>query len=1255
MIIDNPFISGSLNVQNDVTASNIHILGTASAVYFTGSFVGDGTQLSGVTSYTDTDTLSYINTLGVISGSEQIANDISGAFTSVSESIALDISNISTDFADITNKPTLISSSLQFNDLTTPFTGSFTGSFIGDGSQLTNLTISQATTVSAEFTSTTSAVVTHNFNSRNVIVSVYDDSNLQLIPENIELTTLDTVTVTFPTAKTGTIVVAKGGHIVSGSTEFDNVLNKPTLVSSSAQFTDITAPFTGSFTGSFVGDGSNLSGVTSYTDADTLTFIQGYSGSYSGSFIGDGSNLSGVTSYTDADTLDYINSLGVISGSVPELTSVTASFISTGSVTIPHSFNSKNVSVQVYDSNDIYIIPQEIALISNNAVKLTFAGNTTGFAVVSKGGHIVSGSVLVPQVSHISDTFTNTTTHTVNHKFNTKEVIVSVYENDSLIIPDTVTTDDLDNVTVTFPEAISGRVVVVKAGHIVSGSLAFDNLIDTPLVQGTNAITASKHIVPSQDITYDLGSSDLRFRDLYLSSASIYLGNTVISEDNVVTTASLASALPANVVSSSAQIASDISGSFTSVSASIASERLKNTSDTLDGDLTVTGRITAQEFHTEFVSASIIYESGSIQFGDSADDTHIFTGSVDITGSLYVDGQILSGSLISTQIITFTTEGGGILELPKGTYNQRPSNPQEGYTRYNTQAGNIEFYNGGIWQEVGKSSTVEVEYLVIAGGGGGGRYDSGNNYGGGGGGGAGGYRTSVTGEQSGGGTIAEPKLQLTPSSTYTVTVGSGGAGRTSSTGTGTSGANSVFASITSIGGGGGGGVAGVGVGLSGGSGGGGSGDPAQGLGGTGTAGQGYEGGQGAFYNGVWSWGAGGGGAGSPGKGRRTDNSIVGGDGVASTITGTSVVRALGGHGVSGVGYGVGGNNGAPNTGNGGYGADGTDGGTGGSGIVILRYPEKYTLLIEPGLTFTTDTSTVPGFKITTFTAGTGDVTFISTDDLLVQYLVIAGGGGGAAGTGGGGGAGGYRSSAIGENSGGGSSAESTLTLSTSKSYTVTVGAGGSGGLVDGNPGVAGNNSTFSVVTSIGGGAGTHAGDGGSGGSGGGAGYGTFTGGAGTTNQGYAGGATANTGPPYYSGAGGGGAGANGGSVSSSYVGGAGGNGVQSNITGTPTYRAGGGAGGNNSGTVSGGLGGGGDCVNDQDGQAGTANTGGGGAAAGTNSANIGGAGGSGVVILKYPKLFTINQGVGLTSTTSTVGEFKVTTFIAGSDTIQFTI
>jgi hypothetical protein len=55
---------------------------------------------------------------------------------------------------------------------------------------------------------------------------------------------------------------------------------------------------------------------------------------------------------------------------------------------------------------------------------------------------------------------------------------------------------------------------------------------------------------------------------------------------------------------------------------------------TVIGNATIGGIVTAQEFHTEFISGSIIYASGSTQFGDTLDDTHVFTGSLLLTGSL---------------------------------------------------------------------------------------------------------------------------------------------------------------------------------------------------------------------------------------------------------------------------------------------------------------------------------------------------------------------------------------------------------------------------------------------------------------------------------------------------------------------------------------------------------------------------------------------------------------------------------------------
>lgn len=243
------------------------------------------------------------------------------------------------------------------------------------------------------------------------------------------------------------------------------------------------------------------------------------------------------------------------------------------------------------------------------------------------------------------------------------------------------------------------------------------------------------------------------------------------------------------------------------------------------------------------------------------------------------------------------------------------------------------------------------QYLVIAGGGGAGRTNT--NYGHGGGGGAGGYRSSVSGESSGGGASAESTVELSTGAVYDITIGAGGVGGGTTYGIVTSGNDSVFGSITSVGGGRGSDPPSPGQRASeaGGSGGG----NAYGAGSPGTANQGYAGGNtsGGNYT-----GGGGGGAAGVGTNGTTSQGGLGGPGVASGISGSSVTRAAGGTARAFTPAG------AANTGNGG--AKST---AGGSGTVILKYPNNIYLNVSPGLASST---TFDGsFKITQFTSGIG--------------------------------------------------------------------------------------------------------------------------------------------------------------------------------------------------------------------------------------------------------------------------------------------
>jgi hypothetical protein len=269
------------------------------------------------------------------------------------------------------------------------------------------------------------------------------------------------------------------------------------------------------------------------------------------------------------------------------------------------------------------------------------------------------------------------------------------------------------------------------------------------------------------------------------------------------------------------------------------------------------------------------------------------------------------------------------------------------------------------------------------------------------------------------------------------------------------------------------------------------------------------------------------------------------------------------------------------------------------------------------------------------------------DDVIAQYVAIGGGGSGGSNYGGGGGAGGYISSVGTENSGGGRSTMPRATFVRGQSYTITIGAGGASN-ADGSP------TDFASFRALGGGrGGVSPSDGRDGASGGGApGEGSssrFGGSAiGGGFQGYYGGNNYPQGGVAPAGGGGGAGGA--GDNASSGQAGDGGVGVDSSITGSSVGRGGGGAGGRYSAAAGTATDGGGLANNP-----GTANTGGGGGGTiGTSGTSY--SGGSGVVIIRFlTSDGSPTIGAGLTSSSSTDGDYTVIQFTAGSDTISWSV
>jgi hypothetical protein len=276
--------------------------------------------------------------------------------------------------------------------------------------------------------------------------------------------------------------------------------------------------------------------VTDSTTTGSINLIGAVSASY---FKGDGSAL---TNLPNAD--------------VSQVATVTASFDNQSNINVVHNFDTRNILVSVYDTAYSQIIPSSVTLTNNNSVDITLSAAQSGFAVVAKGGHIVSGTLVqeVTEVATISASFDTQSTISVTHNFNSKNIIVSVYDsNDSQIIPSSVTLTDLDTTTIILSSPQSGYVVVAKGGHLVTatGTISYNNLADIPsgIISGSvsvpaGTISGSSQLTSSFDIRYTLSGSVQNIE------------------------------LPSNLVSGSSQLTSSLDGRYLQSGSSLSSDSI---------------------------------------------------------------------------------------------------------------------------------------------------------------------------------------------------------------------------------------------------------------------------------------------------------------------------------------------------------------------------------------------------------------------------------------------------------------------------------------------------------------------------------------------------------------------------------------------------------------------------------------------------------------------------------------------------------
>ncbi len=186
------------------------------------------------------------------------------------------------------------------------------------------------------------------------------------------------------------------------------------------------------------------------------------------------------------------------------------------------------------------------------------------------------------------------------------------------------------------------------------------------------AITVTNPLIFTAGTGVILTNSGIEFNGSSTLNQTISIGQPVAVTDDVTFNQISASSV---VLGDNTYNDGSISGSLSILGAVTVTGSL-----TVNGDTTIAGILTAQEFHTEFTSASIIYSSGSSQFGDTADDTHQFSGSIFTSGSLRLNNYSVT-EISNDTALNDSSATSLVTENAAKTYVDNQTNTQQAYLR----------------------------------------------------------------------------------------------------------------------------------------------------------------------------------------------------------------------------------------------------------------------------------------------------------------------------------------------------------------------------------------------------------------------------------------------------------------------------------------------------------------------------------------------------------------------------------------------
>jgi ribosome-associated protein YbcJ (S4-like RNA binding protein) len=184
----------------------------------------------------------------------------------------------------------------------------------------------------------------------------------------------------------------------------------------------------------------------------------------------------------------------------------------------------------------------------------------------------------------------------------------------------------------------------VLTANVVSSSAQVATFLPAGTVSSSGQVSITSttgYSTFSSSIATKNDTQDISITALNAATSSYAINATIQSQLAGVASSSaqVKAYLPGGTVSSSAQYPGWVTSSTQVLLNTVTGTTFSNNSFYFPLDLRVEGNLTAQQIYTEYVSSSVIYESGSSKFGDTTDDV------MSVTGSILVLGGRISGSM----------------------------------------------------------------------------------------------------------------------------------------------------------------------------------------------------------------------------------------------------------------------------------------------------------------------------------------------------------------------------------------------------------------------------------------------------------------------------------------------------------------------------------------------------------------------------------------------------------------------------------